>query len=102
MTSPMTAWLVESYWPTALGSPDPVAARLRAIAVDAGMRLVGVVHVPADEMALWRFDAPAADVVRLALQAAGLTFERIVAVVDLPAAAMTQHLPEHESMGSER
>ena len=98
----MTAWLVESYWPKALGSPDPVAARLRAIAVDTGMRLMGVVHVPEDEMALWRFDAPAADAVRLALQAAGVTFERILAVVDLPAAAPSHHLPEHESMGRQR
>lgn len=98
----MTAWLVESYWPTSLGSPDPVAARLRTVGVEAGTHLVGVVHVLEDEMALWRFDAPAADDVRSALDAAGVTFERIVAVVDLPAATVSQRLPKHESMGRNR
>ena len=41
-------------------------------------------------MALWRFEASAADAVRSALDAAGVTFERIVAVVDLPAAALAR------------
>ena len=84
---PMTAWLVESYWPTVAGPPDLGAARLRGAEVERGVRLVGVVHVPADEMALWRFEAPAVDVLRSALEAAGVTYERIVEVVDLPADA---------------
>jgi hypothetical protein len=83
----MTGWLVESYWPAALGSPRQVAARLRAVALGSGLSLVGVVHVPEDEMALWRIEAAAADDVRSAMDAAGVTFERIVAVVDLPSAA---------------
>jgi hypothetical protein len=78
----MPAWLVESYWPPATGSPDAVADRIHALA-EANVRLVGVVHVPADEMALWRFEARDRAGVESLCAAAGVRFERIVEVVDL-------------------
>jgi hypothetical protein len=79
----MTAWLVESYWPAGLGSTDTAAARIRSVGAD--VRLIGIVHVPADEMALWRIEAADPELVRGVLDAADVMFERIVEIVDLPA-----------------
>lgn len=78
----MPAWLAESYWSPATGSPDSVADHIRAVA-EADVRLVGVVHVPADEMALWRFEAHDRARVEAVCTLAGLRFERIVEIVDL-------------------
>ena len=79
----MATWLVESYWPTAAGSPDSAADRFRRTAGEHA-RLIGVVQVPADELALWRVDAPDVAMVELACRRAEIPFGRIVEIVDIP------------------
>lgn len=81
----MPTWLVESYWPTAAGSPDPAAGRLLRAAETLGGAFVGVVHIPNDEMALWRVEAAAPDAVAAIFAAAEVEFHRVVEVVDHPA-----------------
>ena len=78
----MPTWLVESYWPAAAGRPETAADRLRQVATSS-VRLIGVVHVPGDEMALWRLEAIDRDTAAGACEQAGITFERIVEIVDI-------------------
>ena len=79
----MPTWLVESYWPATAGAPESAADRLRQRATSSGVRLIGVVHVPGDEMALWRLEAIDRDTAAAACQQAAITFERIVEIVDI-------------------
>jgi hypothetical protein len=78
----MPTWLVESYWPAAAGTPESAADRLRQLAPP-DVRLIGVVHVPGDEMALWRLEAVDRDTAAAACEEAAITFERIVEIVDI-------------------
>lgn len=81
----MSSWLVESYWPPAAGSPDLAAERLRTLVGTDGSRaarLVGGVHLPGDEIMLWRFEADEPDTIRQQMDAAGITYERIVEAVE--------------------
>lgn len=79
----MPTWLVESYWPATAGTPESAADRLRDLArPDA--RLIGVVHVPSDEMALWRLEAVDQEAAATACQQAAIAFERIVEIVEIP------------------
>jgi hypothetical protein len=77
------SWLVESYWPPAAGSPDVAAARVHAVAGRHAVRLAGVIHVPRDEMALWRFEGIDPSAIEATCHDAQVTFERIVEVVDV-------------------
>ena len=83
----MRSWLVESYWPPHAGSPDAAAGRIHAAAARHAVRLAGVVHVPGDEMALWRFEGIDRTAIQAACQDAEVSFERIVEVVDVAALA---------------
>lgn len=78
----MTTWLVESYWPAAAGAPESAAERFHQIA-SSDARLLGVVHVPGDEMALWRLEAVDAAAAEAACRQAAIAFERIVEIVDI-------------------
>jgi len=78
----MPTWLVESYWPAAAGTPESAADRLRQLATS-DVRLIGVVHVPGDEMALWRLEAVDRATAEAACAEAAITFERIVEIVEI-------------------
>jgi hypothetical protein len=77
------AWLVETYWPATSGSPEAADARLREASGRQNVVVGGVVHIPADEMALLRLDAVDEDRVRAVLDDAGLEYSRIVEVVEI-------------------
>ena len=78
----MPTWLVESYWPAAAGTPESAAERLRQVTASE-TRLIGVVHVPGDEMALWRLEAVDHEAAAAACRQAAIAFERIVEIVDI-------------------
>ena len=84
----MPTWLVESYWPATAGTPEAAADRLRDLS-GPDVRLVGVVHVPGDEMALWRLEAVDRAAAEAACRHAGVAFERIVEIVDIHDIEMT-------------
>jgi hypothetical protein len=71
-------FLVEGYWPSTAGNPDP--ERLARIAVASGggaIRYLGAVTVPSDETVFWLFDAPSIEGLLAAAAAAGMTVDRI-------------------------
>lgn len=80
----MRSYLVESFLPRASAGDRVVGderARLAAEALARSgtrVRFAGSIHVPEDELCLYLFDAPAADVASIAARNAGIEPLRIV------------------------
>lgn len=68
---------------------DALATAAPALPQGAGIRLIGVVHLPADEVLLALVEGPDADTVTTALMAAGWRIDRINPATWISPAAAT-------------
>lgn len=79
----MPLYLVEAYVSAVSPALSEACADARAAAAHgAGVRHVRTTFLPDDELCLHLFDAGSHDELRRAVEAAGLTHERIVAAVE--------------------
>jgi hypothetical protein len=71
--------IAECYWPGVSREAALAAdARARRCAGEAGLRYLGSLHVPGDELVLFEFGAGSADEVRDVAARAGLPADRVV------------------------
>ncbi|CAN5270968.1 hypothetical protein BH23ACT2_BH23ACT2_18040 [soil metagenome] len=87
----MATFVAECYWPGVTQETLRAArARVRAATPErpgAPVHFLGVLLIVADEVAFWRFEADAPEVVHEVSRAAGLSFDRILECRELPAAS---------------
>ena len=93
--APLSTFLVECYWPgVTVEAFTEAAQRIRASVEDLraeGERIVEGVStlVPEDEAAYWTLEAPSAAVVERVFTRAGVTFERILAAIEVERPSVT-------------
>ncbi|MGD0687184.1 MAG: hypothetical protein ABSA03_18955 [Streptosporangiaceae bacterium] len=79
----MSGFIVEWYWPGVTEADLRLAAAALRAADSAGVRYLGSILVPGDEVALFRFEAASAGQVAADGERAGLRCDRVVAAVFL-------------------
>ncbi len=79
----MSGFIVERYWPGVTEADLRLAAVALRAADNAGVRYLGSILMPGDEVALFRFDAVSAGQVVASGELAGLRCDRVVAAVFL-------------------